>query len=104
MKRSIRLRYASLEVMTADAFSQKFFEKVELTTPKKVEYMSVKAGASEKEKVFPEFHKDFYAQTRNSDNETGKERENSGATHNIDRKQAQQILNERLGTVEDVSL
>jgi L,D-transpeptidase ErfK/SrfK len=83
---------------------EKFFEEVELNGPGELVYRPVKAAVSDSGRVFLEVHKDFYGRIRDLGEEARMQLEKTGALNKVDWQKVDEVLKERSGTAEDVTL
>jgi L,D-transpeptidase ErfK/SrfK len=83
---------------------EKFFEEVEPNTLGELLYVPVKAAVSDKGRVFLEVHRDFYGKIKNLREETITQLEKTGVASKVDWKKVEEVLRERSGIAEDVTL
>ncbi len=83
---------------------EKFFQEVEPNTPGELIYMPVKAAVSDKGRIFLEVHKDFYSRIKNMKEEAKTQLEKIGAVNKVDWQKVENVLKERAGIAEDITL
>jgi L,D-transpeptidase ErfK/SrfK len=83
---------------------EKFFMEVEPKTAGELIYMPVKAAVSDNGQVFLEVHRDFYGKIRDIRQEARTRLEKTGAVNKVDWQKVENVLKERAGIAEDVTL